>query len=117
MATPALARLLVSRPDPLLAGWRNTASRLRLAGRLGTLAEAGQLRPIISLLHDPAGRAADLRGAREAGGQLARIDAELAEIEAGSGARATLARGLGQEVAAGIAFAALALAAALAFIQ
>ncbi|MEO9190010.1 MAG: serine/threonine-protein kinase [Acetobacteraceae bacterium] len=116
-AVPALARWLVASPEPLVAGWRNVATRARLAGRLGALAEAGQLLPLLSLLQDPAGRAADLHGAREAGGQLARIDAELARIEGGAGARAATARGLGQEAAAGIALGAVALAVALALFR
>ncbi|MGA9865649.1 MAG: hypothetical protein WBQ75_04325, partial [Acetobacteraceae bacterium] len=82
----------------------------------GTLAEAGRLRPLLSLLRDPAGRAADLHAAREAGAQLARIDAELARIEAGAGDRSMAARDLGQEAAAGIALGALALAFALALL-
>ena len=116
VAVPGLARWLVARPDPLLAGWRNMVSRDRLAAGLGTLAEAGRLRPLLSLLQDPAGRAADLHGAREAGVHLARVDAELARIEAGASDRWVAARELGQEAAAGIALGALALALALALL-
>jgi hypothetical protein len=111
---PALARWLVSNPEQLLLGWRNVAIRARLVERLTALAASGRVRPMLSLLQDPAPRAADLRGALEAGEMLAGVEAELARIEAGIPARDALARNLGQEAAAGIALGALALSLALA---
>ncbi len=105
---PALARWLISDPD-LLAGWHNNAGRTELTARLTALASAGQLRPLFALLRDPAGRAADTKGAKVAQAQLAAVDAEIARIQAGRRQREAAARDLGQEVAAGIAFAALAL--------
>lgn len=113
---PALARWLVAEPARLLTGWHARARRSQLTERLTALAEAGQLTPILALLRDPAGRAADLREAREAAAALARIEDELARIEAGAAMRAAAARNLGQEAAAGIALGALALAVALALL-
>ncbi len=112
---PALARWLVGRPD-LLANWRSMARRAELAERLTALAEAGQLGPMLALVRDPVGRAADQREAREAALALARVEAELAAIEAGGPARIAAARNLGQEVAAGLALGALALSTALALL-
>ena len=107
-AAPALARCLVAAPD-LLAGWQGAAKRRELAAHLTALAQAGDLAPILATVADPAGRAADQLEARAAAATLARLDAELARIKAGGSARATAARGLGQEAAAGLALAALAL--------
>jgi hypothetical protein len=108
-ASPALARRLVAKPNLLLAGWRGTGKRRELAARLTALAQAGELAPLLALVADPAGRAADQREAAAAAAALARLDAELARIEAGGSARAAAARSLGQEAAAGLALAALAL--------
>ncbi len=110
---PALARWLVAEPDRLLAGWHSRTLRRQLAERLKDVAEAGQLAPILALVQDPVGRAADLREAREAAAELARVEAALARIEGAAGARAVAARSLGQEAAAGLGLAALALALAL----
>jgi eukaryotic-like serine/threonine-protein kinase len=107
-ASPALARRLVAKPNLLLAGWRGTGKRRELGARLTALAQAGELAPLLALVADPAGRAADQREAAAAAA-LARLDAELARIEAGGSARAAAARSLGQEAAAGLALAALAL--------
>ncbi|MBV8869148.1 MAG: hypothetical protein JOY65_07000, partial [Acetobacteraceae bacterium] len=106
---PALARCLVATPDLLLAGWQGAAKRHELAAHLTSLAQVGELAPILEIVADPAGRVADQRAARAAAGALARLDAELASIEAGGSVRATAARSLGQEAAAGLALAALAL--------
>lgn len=105
---PALARWLIADPD-LLASWHNNAARAELTARLTALASAGQLRPLLALLRDPAARAADTKGAKAAAAQLAALDAEIARIEAGRPQRERAAGGLGQEVAAGIALAGLAL--------
>ncbi len=111
--SPALARWLIASPDLLLAGWQSSVRRRELASRLTTLAEAGELAPILALAVDPVGRAADQQEGRVAAAELVRIDAELARIEAGGEARAAAARGLGQEAAAGLALAALALSIAV----
>jgi eukaryotic-like serine/threonine-protein kinase len=107
-AAPALARCLVAAPD-LLAGWQGAAKRRELAAHLTALAQAGDLAPILATVADPAGRAADQLEAGAGAATLARLDAELVRIETGGSARATAARGLGQEAAAGLALAALAL--------
>ncbi len=114
MSSPRLARWLIAAPDLLLAGWQSTAKRREFAARLSALADAGELAPILALVTDPAGRAADRQEAQAAAAELARIDAELARIEAGGNARALTARSLGQEAAAGLALAAFALSMMLA---
>jgi eukaryotic-like serine/threonine-protein kinase len=111
--SPSLACWVLATPDLLLAGLQSAVRRRELATRLATLAEAGELAPILALAADPAGRAVDQRKARAAAAELARIDAELARIEGGTEARATTVRGLGQEAAAGLALGALALSIAL----
>jgi hypothetical protein len=107
---PALARWLAGRAGPLLDAWRNAARRAERAEQLAAMAEAGQLAPMLALLQDPAGRSAEERDFHAARTELARLDAELAAIANGAGARAALARQWGQEIAAGIGLAVLALA-------
>jgi hypothetical protein len=63
---------------------------------------------MLQALEDPVGRNADANEAREAAQQLARIDAELAQIAGGARGRAASAARLGQEIAAGFGLTALA---------
>lgn len=105
---PPLARWLAAVATPLTAGWRHHGQRAEIAQRLSALAEAGFIAPMLALLRDPASRLADERGFRAAAQDLARIDTVLAALEAGRPQRAALARQWGQELAAGIAIAALA---------
>jgi hypothetical protein len=70
--------------------------------------QTGYLSPMLLALEDPAGRSADAQEAREAAQQLARIDAELAQIAGGAQGRAATAVRLGREVAAGFGLTALA---------
>jgi len=64
---------------------------------------------MLALLDDPTGRDADAREAQQAAAELARIDAELAQIAAGAAARSGLAGRIGQEIAAGLGLATLAI--------
>lgn len=105
---PALAAWLGARAGPVLATWRNRGRRAALEERLRALIEAGYLSPMLQALEDPVGRCADLQEAHEAALELARIDAELAQIANGAQGRAATAARLGQEIAAGFGLAALA---------
>lgn len=116
MPVPALAGLFAAAAEELLADWRNTERRANLAARLASLAEAGDLAPMMALLRDPAGLAADRAEAEAALARLTAIDAELAEIENTASARAHWAAGIGQELATGLALSALAIASAAALL-
>jgi hypothetical protein len=72
------------------------------------------LMPMLALLEDPAGRNADAGGAKSAAAELNRIEAELRGILAGGRERNGLAARIGQEIAAGVGFVALAIMLALA---
>jgi len=106
-AVPALARRIVRDPDRLLSTWHGTERRARLAAELTRLAESGQLGPMLALLRDRSARAEDEAGARAAAQRLAEIDAALAALESNDPVLRAAARGLGQEVAAGLGLAAL----------
>jgi hypothetical protein len=99
---PALAAWFASRAAPLVARWRSRTRRTAVAEQLTALAAAGQLIPMLVLIEDPNGHAADLEAAEQASAEMARIDAELASIEHGADRRAADAARLGQEIAAGI---------------
>jgi hypothetical protein len=108
-ALPRLAGWLAEQAEPALAAWRNRANRAAIAERLQILAKAGFLPPILALLDDPVERDADARDAQRAAAEIACIDAELAHIAAGAEARTGLATRVGQEIAAGIGLATLAI--------
>ena len=105
---PGLARWLAAMAAPLAADWRHQARRAEAMERLTALSAAGLIAPMLALLRDPPGRAADLHGFQEAAREVARIDATLGALETGAPERAALARRWGQELAAGIGIAALA---------
>ncbi|HME21367.1 MAG TPA: hypothetical protein VKI44_08450 [Acetobacteraceae bacterium] len=105
---PALAAWFGTRAEPVLATWRNRARRAGVEERLQAPMRTGYLSPMLLALEDPAGRSADAQEAREAAQQLARIDAELAQIAGGAQGRAATAARLGREVAAGFGLTALA---------
>jgi hypothetical protein len=111
---PALAGWLAARAGPVLHTWRNREQRATLEQRLGSLTEAGYLAPMLQALEDPAGRSADALGAHQAVRELERIEAELMQITEGAADRSATAARLGQEIAAGIGLAALAVALAVA---
>jgi hypothetical protein len=115
-ALPGLAAWLAEQAGPVLATWRDRDSRASITERLQVLAHAGFLAPMLALVGDPVARDTDAREAQRASGELGRIDAELGQIAAGAGSRASLASRLGQEIAAGVGLATLAIVlAAVAF--
>lgn len=99
---------IAARCQPLVERWKNRERRAAVDEQLKTLAALGFLQPILTLLQDQAGHAADLEGLQAARASLANIDAELNGIAAGGLLRAAFATRLGQEVAAGIGLAAIA---------
>ena len=88
--------------------WKNRERRKEIEEELKTRVALGVLQPILTLLEDPPGHAADLEGHRQAVETIARLDAELLRIEAGSAYRASAAARMGQEIAAGIGLAGIA---------
>jgi hypothetical protein len=104
-----LSSWVASRARPLVDRWNNRQSRAAVEEKLKTLAGQGFLPPILKLLEDPPGHATDTQGLHAAIADLARLDAELRGIAAGSQRRSTMATWWGQEVAAGIGLAAIAI--------
>ncbi len=104
---PGVAGWLVTGAGVLVSSWRNKNRRDDLAERLRSLAAAGQLAPMLSLIDDPGALARDAQGAAQAAQVLARADAELRRLATGAAERVELARRLGQEIAAGVGLAAL----------
>jgi eukaryotic-like serine/threonine-protein kinase len=105
---PGLARWLGEQAAPTLGVWKERSRRSALQERLAGLAEQGELAAMLAAIDDPQGRALDALGVRQAEATVRRIDAELAAILAGAATRAETARRLGQEIAAGIGLAAVA---------
>jgi eukaryotic-like serine/threonine-protein kinase len=111
---PGVAAWLAEQAEPALAVWHNRERRTGMAERMRTLAATGALLPMLALVEDPAGRSADVRDALAAAAEISRIDAELAQLMAGGEQRAASGARLGQEIAAGIGLAGLAIALAVA---
>ncbi len=111
---PALTAWLAARARPVVTTWRNRERRSEIEQRLQPLAAAGHLAPMLHMLDDPGARNADAREAQAAVAALAGLDAELAQISGGAGSRTATATRLGQEIAAGLGLAALAVALAIA---
>jgi len=105
---PGLAAWVAAQSGPLIAGWESRSRRAAIAAHLQELAQAGYLAPMLSVIEDPPGRNADSAAAQRAAEELARIDAELAEIASGGPAREEAAIRYGQEIAAGIGLTVLA---------
>ncbi|OJW26385.1 MAG: hypothetical protein BGO51_13705 [Rhodospirillales bacterium 69-11] len=105
---PALCGWVAAHCQPLVDSWQNRPRRAALEHRLKEVTAAGFLPPIVGLFEDAAARAEDAIGAQQAAAAVARIDAELAQIEAGGEERAVTARRIGQEIAAGAGLLALA---------
>jgi eukaryotic-like serine/threonine-protein kinase len=106
---PGLGSWIDARARPLVERWKNRERRAEVEERLKTLVAAGLLAPILALLEDRAGQAADADGLNMAVEEVARLDAELRGVTEGSGQRAAIAARLGQEIAAGLGVAAIAL--------
>jgi eukaryotic-like serine/threonine-protein kinase len=100
---------IAARSQSLVERWKNRERRAAVDAQLTALAALGFLQPILFLLQDQAGHAADLEGLRSARASVAEIDAELNQIADGGVLRAAFATRLGQEIAAGAGLAALAI--------
>jgi eukaryotic-like serine/threonine-protein kinase len=107
-ALPKLAAWAAERAAPLTAAWRNRTRRETVSARIAEVAAAGLIAPIVTLIDDPQGRAADLTEARQAEAEIDAIDRELARIDSGGPSRAARARQIGHEAATCLALAALA---------
>jgi eukaryotic-like serine/threonine-protein kinase len=100
---------IAARCPPLVERWKNRERRTDVSGQLASLAGLGFLQPILTLLQDQAAHAEDVDGLRAARVSLEEIDIELQGIAAGVAMRAALASRLGQEIAAGVGLAAIAI--------
>lgn len=105
---PALAAWLAAWTGRAVAAWRNRERRAAVGDRLAALVAAGQLGPMLAVVEDPAGRGVDAREAQAAAVGLGRIEAELGAIASGAACRTAAAFRLGQEIAAGLGWIALA---------
>lgn len=105
---PGLGAWFAGQAETLLAQWKSRQRRAALLPRLRELAERGELVALLVLLEDNQAHRSDDREARLAAEELSRIDAELAQIAGAGPARAEQARRLGEEIAAGLGLAALA---------
>jgi hypothetical protein len=103
-----LTAWVAARARPLAERWKNRERRAAIEEQLKTLTAAGILRPILVLLADHDGHAADSAGMHAAIADLATLDAALREIAEGGGRRAAVAARLGQEIATGLGLAAFA---------
>jgi hypothetical protein len=104
-----LTAWIALRVQPLVERWQNRQRRAAVDEQLKALAALGFLRPILTLLRDQTGQAADTEGLRVARAELEHMDAQLRGIAEGDGGRAAFAARLGQEIAAGIGLAVIAL--------
>jgi hypothetical protein len=103
-----LTSWIAARARPLVERWENRERRNAVDEELKALVAAGFLPPILALLVDQVGQAADADGLDAAIGDLARLDAALHGIAEGGAQRSALAARLGQEIAAGVGLAAIA---------
>lgn len=111
-----LTAWIAARAQPLVERWKNRERRVAVDEQLKALAALGFLRPILTLLRDQAGQAADTEGLRVARAELDHMDAQLRGIAEGGGWRAAFAARLGQEISAGVGLAVIALTLLLAAI-
>ena len=101
MELPFLSQWAVAAVEPLLQQFSSKSRRERLAQRLASLAQAGQLPPIVTVLDDEQEQAGDQSGLGAAQSRLAAIDLSLTEWESLAEGRRARARRVGQEVADG----------------
>lgn len=104
---PQLSAWVGEHAKAALELWHSRTRRAALQQQLQALATGGRLQPILTLLDDPAALQADAEGLQHALARIGEIDAELAQIAAGSSTRAALAERIGREFAAGATLAAL----------
>ncbi|HVY15223.1 MAG TPA: hypothetical protein VHB27_08350 [Rhodopila sp.] len=97
----ALTAWAAKRLTPAVESWRNRPHRQQIAARLGELAKAGDLAPILDLLFNRIRREQDAAGERLAIERLASIDAEIRAIDEDDTARALVARHFGAVIVAG----------------
>jgi hypothetical protein len=90
------------RARALVERWKNRERRAEIEEQLKSLTSLGFLAPILALLADSAGQAADSEGLRAARAEVSRLDAELRGIAGGAPRRAAQAGRMGQEIAAGL---------------
>jgi len=107
---PGLAAWIAENPDGLLSGLTSRPRRSAAAQRLAALAKVGHLAPMLTLVQDPIARAADISEFKAASVELTRIDTELASLKDNTAGRSEQAHRWGQELAAGIGLAAVAIA-------
>ncbi len=111
-ALPALAASLAAALRPGLARWRSLDRRGRVEAAMARQAAAGALSGLLQAVEDPTEREADGRETEAARAAIARIDAEIAHIEAARADRAARARRVGLEVTAALGVIAVAMVAA-----
>jgi hypothetical protein len=97
---PALAGWLIASGAAGLERWRNRARRAALHKQLEALAAKGQLQPILALADNEAGLAADQQAAAAARERLQALGRQIDLVEQGAKQHDTLARRIGQELAA-----------------
>jgi eukaryotic-like serine/threonine-protein kinase len=108
---PRLAGWLLDIAAPLLERCHGRSRRIAKLAQLTELAQAGDLRRLLQALDNPGELRADADDFQAAQTDARRIDDELANVAAGGAQRAEMGRRLGQEIAAAVALAALAVAA------
>jgi hypothetical protein len=104
---PRLAAWAAEDAEPAIARWHSASRRTELRERLAVLASDGQLAPMLALLDDPDGRAADTAAALHAQRSCEALDTALEGIDAAGPTRAELAVRLGQEIVAAVSLAVL----------
>ncbi len=97
-AFPRLCLRAVEAVQPLLDRYRSRSRREQIAGQMATMAQAGQLTPIVSLLDDGGVRARDDEGFQAAQARVAAIDAMLGDA---ADDRSRLARRVSRELVEG----------------
>lgn len=105
---PVLASWIAARGGPLVELWHNRPKRAEVAAALASLATAGILTPMLTLIEDGSARIQDSQGAVWAARELNRIDHELDAIAHGAEARTQYSDRLGQEVVAALGLTGLA---------
>ncbi len=111
---PFLSQWAVAAVEPLLQRFSSRSRRERLAQRLASLAQAGQLPQIVAVLDDEEELSGDESGFSAAQERLAVIDQNLAQWESLAHGRVLQARRVSQEVADGVGLLSCVIALALA---
>jgi hypothetical protein len=117
MAWPALSRSALHSARPALAQWRSRTTRTARAEALETACSRGALSAMLAVLEDPHARETDTLAAQHAQAERRAIAAEMAGNPNRVASRAIASRNTGQEIAAAIGVATLAVAAVLAAVS